>query len=76
LSTDGVEKLMKDLKHQAIFEIDPIVKRRAVDALASNGRKSIPYLNEVAKSATTDSMFIAYVLNKITQVNVFSPPEG
>jgi hypothetical protein len=74
LSTDDVEKLMRDLKHQAIFERDPQVKRRAVDALGSHGKKSVKYLHEVANYLGIDDMFKAYVLNKIAQVNIFSSP--
>lgn len=74
MSTEDVEKLMRDLKFKAIFERDPVAKRGAADALASYGKKSIPYMNEVASSLSLDDTFKAYVLNKITQVNIFSPP--
>jgi vesicle coat complex subunit len=67
---------MRDLKHKAIFETDPIVKRRAVDALATNGKKSIPYLHHVASSIGISDMLKAYVLEKIALVNTISPPDG
>ena len=67
---------MRDFKHKAIFETDSIVKKSAVDALASNGKKSIPYLNDVANSLGIDASFKAYVLSKIAQTNIFSPPES
>ena len=69
MSTDDVEKQMQDLKHKAIFETDPFVKRKAVDALASHGKKSIPYLNEILNLSTTDNMLKAYVLQKIELAN-------
>jgi hypothetical protein len=67
-------KLNQDLKHQAIFEIDPLVKRGAVDALASYGKKSVNLLKEVSNSAGIDNSLKIYILNKITQLNIFSPP--
>ena len=50
MSEDEVEKRMRDLKLKAILEIDPIMKRAAVDALAGYGKQSIPYLHEVIDS--------------------------
>jgi hypothetical protein len=73
LSADE-QKLMQDLKFQAIFDPDPLVKRGAVDALASHGKKSVNLLQEVSNSAGIDNSLKIYILSKITQLNIFSPP--
>lgn len=56
-------------KHIYAVEISPSVKRGAIDALASNGKKSIPNLNEIANLPTIDNMLKTYVLQKIALVN-------
>jgi tRNA G26 N,N-dimethylase Trm1 len=61
---------MRDLKLKAIFEVDPIVKRKAVDALAGYGKKSIPYLNEVANSIGISDTLKAHVLSKMKDANI------
>jgi hypothetical protein len=73
LSTDDQQKQMRKLRDQAIFETDPQAKRRAIDALATHRKKSLNLLQEVMDS-TDDDSFKAYVLSKIKEVRIFSPP--
>ena len=75
MSTDDQQKQMQKLRDQAIVEIDSQVKRRAIDALATHRKKSLNLLQEFMDSAVDDS-FKAYVLSKIKETRIFSPPRS
>jgi hypothetical protein len=61
---------------RSILEIDPIVKRAAVDALAGYGKQSIPYLHEVIDSLGISDSLKAYILNKIAWINTISTSDS
>lgn len=71
MSNDDQQNQMRKLRDQAIYETDPQVRRNAIDALGTYGKRSIDLLQQVAESPVVDDSIKAYALNKIKYANMF-----
>lgn len=63
--SDDDQKQMEKLKDRAIYETDPRLIRSAIDALASYGKESVNFLQEVVDSPVVDNSLKVYALDKI-----------
>jgi hypothetical protein len=59
---------MKKIYDDILFSTDPLNKKKGVKALASYGKKAIPFIQELRSVETNEDMK-NYIFDAITQIN-------
>jgi len=62
------KKQMKKIYDDILFSTDPLNKKKGVKALASYGKKAIPFIQELRSVETNEDMK-NYMFDAITQIN-------
>ena len=62
------KKQMKKIYDDILFSTDPLNKKKGVKALASYGKKAIPFIQELRSVETNEGMK-NYMFDAITQIN-------
>jgi hypothetical protein len=62
------KKQMKKIYDDILFSTDPLNKKKGVKALASYGKKAIPFIQELRSVETNEDMK-NYIFDAITQIN-------
>jgi hypothetical protein len=62
------KKQMKKIYDDILFSTDPLNKKKGVKALASYGKKAVPFIQELRSVETNESMK-NYMFDAITQIN-------
>jgi hypothetical protein len=62
------KKQMKKIYDDILFSTDPLNKKKGVNALASYGKKAIPFIQELRSVETNEGMK-NYMFDAITQIN-------
>jgi hypothetical protein len=62
------KKQIKKIYDEILFSTDPLNKKKGVKALASYGKKAIPFIQELRSVETNEGMK-NYMFDAITQIN-------
>jgi hypothetical protein len=69
------KKQMKKIYDDILFSTDPLNKKKGIKALASYGKKAIPFIQELRSVETNEDMK-NYMFDAITQINKASRKKG